>query len=152
PDTPDIPDIPDIGSGAGVSVDVDEPVLTGCAAYDELDEAGQAEVLSGIGTILKSVAPFFLLCDRRDIGIATRVRDPHFGRPALYIYDSAPGGSGLSEALAGTLSSVFAASSEQTARCDCETGCPSCIGVDSTGAEIKRAAVDLLVHLAGSPA
>lgn len=160
-DTPGTPDIGsgagvsdglDVSVGAGVSVGVDEPVLTGCAAYDELDEAGQAEVLSGIGTILKSVAPFFLLCDRRDIGIATRVRDPHFGRPALYIYDSAPGGSGLSEALAGTLSSVFAASGEQTARCDCETGCPSCIGVDSTGAEIKRAAVDLLVHLAGSPA
>lgn len=127
----------------------DEPSDTGCSGYDELDEAAQAEVLSGIGTIVKSVAPFFLLCDRRDIGITARIRDPHFGKPALYIYDSAPGGSGLSEALAEKLSSVFSAAGERTASCACESGCPSCIGVDSTGSEIKRAACEMLALLSG---
>ena len=120
------------------------------SGYGDLDEAAQAEVLSGIGTLIRSVAPFFLLCDRRDIGIAPRVRDPHFGCPALYIFDSAPGGSGLSEALATRLGEVFAAGSERTKSCSCESGCPSCIGVDATGAVIKQSAVSLMQFLSGS--
>jgi DEAD/DEAH box helicase domain-containing protein len=119
------------------------------SGYGDLDEAAQAEVLSGIGTLIRSVAPFFLLCDRRDIGIAPRVRDPHFGCPALYIFDSAPGGSGLSEALASRLGEVFAAGSERTKACSCESGCPSCIGVDSTGAVIKQASISLMQFLSG---
>lgn len=116
--------------------------------FDALDEAAQGEVLSGIGQLLRSVAPFFLLCDRRDIGIAARVRDPHFGCPALYVYDSAPGGSGLSEALALRLGEVLAAGSERTDQCGCEAGCPSCIGVSATGAMIKEVSAKLMKALA----
>ncbi|HNY20732.1 MAG TPA: DEAD/DEAH box helicase [Treponemataceae bacterium] len=114
-----------------------------------LDEAAQAEVLSGIGSLIKSVAPFFLLCDRRDIGVAPRARDPHFGCPALYIYDTAPGGTGLAESLAGRLREVFAASRERTTSCECESGCPSCIGVGATGDEVKAEAATLMGTLAG---
>ena len=112
-----------------------------------LDEAAQAEVLAGVGNLIRSVAPFFLLCDRRDIGVAPRVRDPHFGCPSLYIYDSAPGGSGLSEALAGRLSLAFSAGAERTRACTCDSGCPSCIGVDISGSQIKSAAVSLMEAL-----
>ena len=118
--------------------------------YAELDEAARAEALSGIGSILRSVAPFFLLCDRLYIGFAPRVRDPHFGCPALYVFDSAPGGSGLSEALSLRLPEVFAAASERARTCGCDSGCPSCIGVLATGAEVKSAAVSLLAALSGS--
>ncbi len=115
--------------------------------FGELDEASQAEVLSGIGTLVRSVAPFFLLCDRRDIGVAPRVRDPHFGCPALYVYDTAPGGSGLSEALAHKFHEVFAVAADRTRNCECDSGCPSCIGVDVTGSNIKAAATELMQAL-----
>ena len=115
--------------------------------FTALDEAAQGEVLSGIGQLIKSVAPFFLLCDRRDIGVAPRVRDPHFGCPALYVYDSAPGGSGLSEALAVRVAEIFQAASERTAQCTCDAGCPSCIGVSATGAEIKAVASRIMALL-----
>ena len=111
---------------------------------EELDEALQAEILAGIGTLIRSVAPLFLLCDRRDIGIAPRVRDPHFGCPALYVYDSAPGGSGLSEALAQKLNIVLCAGSERVRECTCEMGCPSCIGVSSTESGIKAETAALM--------
>ncbi len=120
--------------------------------FETLDEAAQGEVLSGIGQLVKSVAPFFLLCDRRDLGVAPRVRDPHYGASALYVYDSAPGGSGLSEALAPRLAEVLATASERAATCPCEAGCPSCIGVGATGAEIKKAAGELLGRLSGRSA
>jgi DEAD/DEAH box helicase domain-containing protein len=116
--------------------------------YAGLDEAAQAEVLSGIGTLVRSVAPFFLLCDRRDLGIAPRVRDPHFGCPALYVYDSAPGGSGLSEALALKLPEIFSAGAERTSSCTCDSGCPSCIGVNASGEVIKKSAASLMRFLA----
>lgn len=107
---------------------------------EELDEAAQAETLGGIASIVRSVAPFFLLCDRRDIGVAPRVRDLHFGCPALYVYDSAPGGTGLSEALAGRITEVFAAAAGRVNSCECESGCPSCIGVSATGKIVKDTA------------
>ncbi len=107
---------------------------------EELDEAAQAETLGGIASIIRSVAPFFLLCDRRDIGVAPRVRDLHFGCPALYVYDSAPGGTGLSEALAARIHDVFAAAAGRVGACECECGCPSCIGVSATGKIVKDTA------------
>lgn len=112
--------------------------------FECLDETARSEVLSGAATVLRSVAPLFLLCDRRDIGISPRLRDPHFGAGALYVYDRAPGGTGLSEALKLRLPQVFAAAAERAASCGCESGCPSCIGVDSSGPHIKAAAISLL--------
>lgn len=134
----------------GMVLRLGNPDLIG-GEFGELDEASQAEVLAGIGSLIRSVAPFFLLCDRRDIGVSPRVKDPHFGIPALYVYDTAPGGSGLSEALALTFQAVLAAASERTLACACESGCPSCIGVDATGSGIKGAAVSMMQFLSGQP-
>lgn len=147
-----------IGFGE-ISLDAEEHETRGmmllirqsAGGFETLDEAAQSEVLSGIGSLIRSVAPFFLLCDRRDIGVTARIRDPHFDCPALYIYDSAPGGSGLAEALALKLRSVLAAGAERTRDCSCEAGCPSCIGLDSTGTGVKKAAVELMIALSGKP-
>jgi DEAD/DEAH box helicase domain-containing protein len=95
------------------------------ASFDE-EEAGS--VLSGAGTLIKLIAPVFLLCESRDLGIAERVRDPHFGVPALYIYDKYPGGTGLSEALSRRTRELFPAIYRALSRCPCKSGCPSCVG------------------------
>ncbi|MDR2553119.1 MAG: DEAD/DEAH box helicase [Treponema sp.] len=95
------------------------------AAMDE-ETAGAA--LSGAGTLVRRIAPVYLLCDARDLGIAGRVRDPHFASAALYIYDKYPGGTGLAEALADKIRAVFAAAFEAAAACPCVSGCPSCVG------------------------
>ncbi|MFP4552127.1 MAG: DEAD/DEAH box helicase, partial [Spirochaetales bacterium] len=104
--------------------------------------------LARLGTLVKNVAPVFLLCDPRDIGVAERLRDPHFGAPALYIYDSYPGGSGLSEAFAPKISEILSAASELVQRCPCTEGCPSCVGPrdsnDPSELNPKRAASQLL--------
>lgn len=104
--------------------------------------------MSRIGTVVKNVAPVFLRCDPRDIGVAERIRDPHFGVPALYIYDSYPGGSGLSEALKGRLPTVLDAALELIQACPCGEGCPSCVGPRDPSEEIdgnpKRAVGELL--------
>ncbi|MDR0600304.1 MAG: DEAD/DEAH box helicase [Treponema sp.] len=95
------------------------------AALNE-EEAGA--VLSGAGSLVKRIAPVYLLCDPRDLGAAERVRDPHFAVSALYIYDKYPGGTGLAEALAQKAGQVLAAAHRAAADCPCRSGCPSCVG------------------------
>jgi DEAD/DEAH box helicase domain-containing protein len=93
-----------------------------------LDEEEAGSVLSGAGTLIRRMAPVYLLCDPRDLGLAERVRDPHFGVPALYIDDKYPGGTGLSEALSGRAEDIFRAVYDVIRRCPCKSGCPSCVG------------------------
>jgi DEAD/DEAH box helicase domain-containing protein len=104
------------------------PETRGGGILASLDEEDAGSVLSGAGTLIKLIAPVFLLCDPRDIGVAERVRDPHFGIPALYIYDKYPGGTGLSEALARRTEELFPSIYRAVENCPCKTGCPSCVG------------------------
>ncbi|MDR2767523.1 MAG: DEAD/DEAH box helicase [Treponema sp.] len=110
-----------------------------------MDEEGAASVLSGTGTLVKSIAPVYLLCDPRDLGIAERIRDPHFAEAALYIYDKYPGGTGLAEALAEKIPAVFEAALRAVSRCPCKHGCPSCVGPGGG----KAAAAEFLAVLCG---
>ncbi|MDR2782368.1 MAG: DUF1998 domain-containing protein, partial [Treponema sp.] len=104
------------------------PESSGGKSLALLDESEAGSVLSGVGKLIKQIAPVFLLCDSRDIGVAERVRDPHFDIPALYVYDKYPGGTGLSEALARRGAELFAAIYAVVVRCSCAKGCPSCVG------------------------
>ena len=96
------------------------------AIPDELKE----HVIGRIGSLIKNVSPVFLLCDSHDIGVAERLKDPHFGQPCIYIYDNYPGGTGLSEGIASKSDLILRAAFERISGCDCEFGCPSCIGPD----------------------
>jgi DEAD/DEAH box helicase domain-containing protein len=100
----------------------------GGKALAGMDEQEIGAALSGAGTLIRNIAPVFLLCDPRDLGIAERVRDPHFGIPALYVYDKYPGGTGLAEGLVHQVSLLFSAVNDAIARCPCTSGCPSCVG------------------------
>ena len=101
------------------------------AAFAGIKPALKEDVLGRIGTLVKNVAPVFLLCESGDIGIAERLRDTYSGAPSIYVYDMYPGGTGLSESLLDNIDKIFPACLELVDRCACEHGCPSCIGPDS---------------------
>ncbi|GHT64246.1 putative ATP-dependent helicase YprA [Spirochaetia bacterium] len=121
------------------------PDTAGGAVLAAMDEEETGSVLSGAGTLIKLIAPIFLLCDPRDLGLAERVRDPHFGIPALYIYDKYPGGTGLSEALARRTTELFRSIQAAVERCPCKSGCPSCVGPGGN----KKGTVEFLQALVG---
>jgi DEAD/DEAH box helicase domain-containing protein len=100
----------------------------GGRALAGMDEAAAGLVLGGAGSLIKLIAPVYLLCDPRDLGVAERVRDPHFGVSALYIYDKYPGGTGLSESLAKRAGELFKHAYLAVNNCRCKNGCPSCVG------------------------
>ena len=121
-----------------------DPQYAGGKALTKMDEQEIGAALSGIGTLIRSIAPVFLLCDPRDLGIAERVRDPHFGVPALYVYDKYPGGTGLAEGLTCSIRELFSAVNEAISHCPCKSGCPSCVG-PSGGKSAARALLQSLV-------
>ncbi|MFP3043545.1 DEAD/DEAH box helicase [Treponema primitia] len=100
----------------------------GGAALSGFGEDEIGSILAGTGTLIKHIAPVFLLCDPRDIGVAERVRDPHFALPALYIYDKYPGGTGLAESLSHRTGELFRSIYRVLTECPCKDGCPSCVG------------------------
>jgi DEAD/DEAH box helicase domain-containing protein len=112
------------------------PETSGGAALALRDPVETGSILAGMGALIRLIAPVFLLCDPRDLGIAERVRDPHFGIPALYVYDKYPGGTGLSEALSRRAGELFGVLLSVVDRCPCASGCPSCVGPGANKAAI----------------
>ncbi len=95
-----------------------------------IPETAKAAVIGAAGKLIRDIAPVFLMCDPRDLGLSERVRDPHFNAPAIFIYDRYPGGTGLAEGLVDKLDVVIRAARDRLGACSCADGCPSCIGVD----------------------
>ena len=85
-------------------------------------------MIQRLGVLLRTVAPVFLLCDPRDLGVSERIRDPHFEKPCLFFYDQYPGGIGLSEGFLRDLPRIARGAREVVDNCPCASGCPSCIG------------------------
>ncbi|MBN2509590.1 MAG: DEAD/DEAH box helicase [Spirochaetales bacterium] len=93
----------------------------------------QELVIAHTGTLIRNIIPLLLMCDRSDIRVAERLRDPHVQAPSLYVYDAYPGGIGLAEGTARHLSQVLKGAWDLVRNCGCENGCPSCIGPEDPG-------------------
>ena len=101
--------------------------------------------LSGLANILLNIAPLFLMSDKGDLGVSVEVRSSFDGKPTVYLYDSYPGGVGLSEKAFGMLPQMMAAAKELISGCACSDGCPACVGpVSETGEGVKDLCLDIL--------
>ena len=85
--------------------------------------------LSGLAFVLRHIAPLFLMCDTRDIGMHT---DPESsltnGKPTIVLYDQIPAGIGFSQRLFELHNDLMIRSQELISVCECNDGCPSCVG------------------------
>jgi DEAD/DEAH box helicase domain-containing protein len=120
-------------------------------AFGRVPETAAAAAVGRLGYLVKNTAPVFLLCDPADIGVSEKIRDPHFGVSALYVYDKCPGGTGLAEACREKLPEILTALRERLAACPCRSGCPSCIGpVEGAGpADVKDVLKQFVAGWAG---
>jgi DEAD/DEAH box helicase domain-containing protein len=86
---------------------------------------------------LGNVAPLFLMCDPRDLGVFSETRSPFTGQPTIFVYDAVPGGVGFAERLYACHGSLVEAGAALVEACPCEDGCPSCVGapVGDSGGE-----------------
>jgi len=92
---------------------------------------------------MKQVAQLLLMCDAHDIG--TSIESGAEGDHRIFIYDNYPGGIGFSEPLFRMEQELLASARRLIAECDCENGCPGCVGpVGNTGPLAKAAALRIL--------
>jgi len=121
----------------------------------------------GLSFAMRQVAQLLLMCDRQDIGISigTGDEDPEVSsavgadlkvgplpeEPRIFVYDNYPGGIGFSEPLYAMHGELLRRTRELIAGCDCERGCPTCVGpVGNTGPLAKLVALRIL-ELAALP-
>jgi DEAD/DEAH box helicase domain-containing protein len=107
--------------------------------------------LAGLSFALGHLAPLFLMCDARDLGVHS---DPHSpladSRPAVVIYDQVPAGIGFSQRLFELHDELLARAYELVAACECADGCPSCVGpAGEGGIGGKRETLAILETLVG---
>ncbi|RMI25835.1 MAG: DUF1998 domain-containing protein, partial [Calditrichaeota bacterium] len=145
--------------GAG-RVYLPELEMATAAAWLELPEALMAglgissselsEALQAVANLLRTIAPVYLMCDPADIRALPMVRSPFSEKPTLYLYDSYPGGIGLSYKLFTNPLPTIEGALEQVRRCPCKSGCPSCVGpVLEVGEQGKRRAKEMLEWVRG---
>jgi DEAD/DEAH box helicase domain-containing protein len=85
--------------------------------------------LAGLAYALGNLAPLFLMCDARDIGIHSDPQaDLAEGQPIVVIYDLAPAGLGFSQRLFEIHAELIQKALEMVEDCPCSDGCPSCVG------------------------
>jgi DEAD/DEAH box helicase domain-containing protein len=106
------------------------PDLPSGAAFVRISPQLREEAIARVGSLVQHVAPVFLLCDRRDIGVAERLKDPETLLPSIFVYDMYPGGTGLADGFRAKAKEILAAALDLITNCPCESGCPSCMGPD----------------------
>jgi DEAD/DEAH box helicase domain-containing protein len=106
------------------------------ARFADLTPTEKQSGLVGLGNALRTVAALLLMCDPRDLGVAFSEE------PNLYLYDCYPGGVGQSAPLYRMADRLVKLTAELLAACECEAGCPSCVGpVGEVGERGKEAAL-----------
>lgn len=117
---------------------------------EELGEEDLGGGLRALATLLGNVIPLHVMCDPRDIRVLPMVRSPYDQSPTVYVYDSYPGGVGISKKAYELHERIVASTLELVRECGCEAGCPSCVGpaleVGDRGKEMARALLKRLAR------
>jgi len=125
-------------------------LVTLCPSCHRRAEAGQQtrSALSGLGYVLRNLAPLFLMCDPEDISVSAEQVSPVTRAPTVVIYERVPAGVGFSERLYELHDELLAAALELVSDCRCRSGCPACVGPPGDiGPDTKEATRQLLAIL-----
>jgi DEAD/DEAH box helicase domain-containing protein len=126
------------------------------------------EAISGIAYLMRYICAVMLMCDVKDLGVAvednitkTNINrhppsrfDPVPDKPTfqdfepnIYIYDSYPNGIGFSEVLFERAAEIFEKTLEAIKQCNCEKGCPSCVGPPIRSNDNHKDAAQYIISL-----
>ncbi|MFD2445812.1 DEAD/DEAH box helicase [Bacillus sp. CGMCC 1.16607] len=100
--------------------------------------------LIGVSHVLKHIAPLYVMCDPQDVHVVPQLKASHNEKPTIFFYDRYPGGIGLSDSLYTGMEMILESAVKMVESCQCEDGCPSCIGTDSFHEQGKRDVLKLL--------
>ncbi len=129
----------------------------------------KVEAVSGIAHLMRHICAVMLMCDVRDLGVAVEdnmTRDNEDGppqggfsrwkeqvsrtgefEPNIYIYDSYPNGIGFAEVLYQRCQEILEKVLDAVKQCECERGCPSCVGPPIRSNDNHKDAAQFVVSL-----
>lgn len=97
--------------------------------------------------------PLFTICDRWDVGGVSTARHADTNGATIFIYDGAPGGTGIAELGWEAAAEHLQATLEVVEACGCVEGCPSCVQSPKCGNGNepldKDGSVDLIRRILG---
>lgn len=102
------------------------------------------QALISVSHSLQSIAPLMVMCDPSDLHTVPQLKAVHNEKPTIFLYDRYPGGVGLSDKVYTMMDQLLAEAYGMIGDCSCESGCPSCIGMEATGDTAKQDALKLL--------
>jgi DEAD/DEAH box helicase domain-containing protein len=113
--------------------------------YESEERLEQA--LISVANALQSIAPLMVMCDPSDLHVVPQVKAVHNEQPTIFLYDRYPGGIGLSDKVYEQMNDALSQTNQLIVNCSCESGCPSCIGMEAQGEHAKSDALVLLQQL-----
>lgn len=121
--------------------------------------------LRGVGRALELVSTLALMCDPRDLGQTlgdggapaedrAPGRDPFSGRtggfdPTVFLFDALPGGVGLAPRIYERADELLERARALIDSCDCDAGCPACVGPTEEHGSRKETSSKILAGLRG---
>ena len=85
--------------------------------------------LSGFAAAFHQMSALFLECDINDISVISEPACGEYDNQAvIYLYETIPGGIGLSQSIFTNFNKIGDAVRDLIENCDCEDGCPGCVG------------------------
>ncbi len=124
-----------------------ENLVTLCQACHRKTERGVRArgALAGLVSLLRNLAPLYLMCDARDIIVLAEASTAESRGPTVTVCERVPAGVGFSPHLYDVHNELLAAAQELIEACPCQDGCPSCVGpVGEVGPDTKAATLRLL--------
>lgn len=105
--------------------------------------------MAGVRHALRNIAPLLIMCDDNDIAMLSEAKSIlNEGKPAILVYDTIPGGIGLSNQLYKDHRFWLERAREMISECPCADGCPACVGpFGEEGYGSKRESLALLSGL-----
>ncbi len=101
----------------------------GEAAWSAVARRGLSPVegLMGVRNLFITLLAMLSMCDPADLG--GKIDSANLGKPALFLFDRYPGGLGFCEQGWARLTELARAALEHLEACECEGGCPACVGL-----------------------
>jgi len=128
----------------------------------------KVEAIEGIAYLMRHIGAVLLMCDVKDLGVglqdnqtkaeiygpsirklaaAGELPFPNQFEPNIYIYDSYPNGIGFSEVLFEKSEEMLEKTLGLIEGCNCERGCPSCIGPPIRSNDNHKEAARFIIKL-----
>ncbi|MCS7204366.1 MAG: DEAD/DEAH box helicase [Leptospiraceae bacterium] len=86
-------------------------------------------LLQSLSHALALTSTIIAMFEKNDLRFACEVMDTYYNQPCIYFFDNFPGGLEISYVVLSNFSLILEETIRNIQTCDCEKGCPACIGL-----------------------